>query len=332
MKKSVTLLILLLTVYLSGASSAIAASEDAKVLASWKEGPSRNAIVDFVKTVTDSKSKCFIPVHKRIAVFDNDGTLWCEKPVYPQFIFAIDRVKAVIEERPELKEEAVFQAALKGDHDSLAKSGAEGIQRLIGATHGGMTAASFESIVSDWMKSARHPRFKQPYNKCVYKPMLELLDYLRAHGFRTFIVSGGGRDFMRPWTKETYGVDAEEVVGSSCHLEYRDGDVYRTEKIDFLNDGKEKPVGICRQIGMRPVAAFGNSDGDFEMLEWTKSGAGKGKSLCMLVHHTDAKREYAYDRDSKVGHLERGLDHAAEAGWVIVDMQKDWSRIFSFEE
>ncbi|HMO24185.1 MAG TPA: HAD family hydrolase, partial [Candidatus Melainabacteria bacterium] len=182
MKKSVTLLILLLTVYLSGASSAIAASEDAKVLASWKEGPSRNAIVDFVKTVTDSKSKCFIPVHKRIAVFDNDGTLWCEKPVYPQFIFAIDRVKAVIEERPELKEEAVFQAALKGDHDSLAKSGAEGIQRLIGATHGGMTAASFESIVSDWMKSARHPRFKQPYNKCVYKPMLELLDYLRAHG------------------------------------------------------------------------------------------------------------------------------------------------------
>ncbi|MBI1269935.1 haloacid dehalogenase-like hydrolase [bacterium] len=332
MKKIVILLIMLFTVCLSGASSVIAASEDAKELASWKEGPSRQAIVDFVRTVTDSKNKYFIPEHKRIAVFDNDGTLWCEKPVYPQFIFAIDRVKAVIEKRPELKEEAVFQAALDGDHDSLAKSGAEGIQKLIGATHGGMTAGNFQSIVSDWMESARHPRFKQPYNKCVYKPMLELLDYLRANGFRTFIVSGGGRDFMRPWTKETYGVDAEEVVGSSCHLEYRDGDVYRTEKIDFLNDGKEKPVGICRQIGIRPVAAFGNSDGDFEMLEWTKSGAGKGKSLCMIVHHTDAKREYAYDRASKVGHLERGLDHAAEAGWVIIDMQKDWSRIFPFED
>ncbi len=311
-------------------SSAYAAEKD---LPSWKDGATRTRIVRFVKAVSDKRSKDYVAPADRVAVFDNDGTLWCEKPIYPQFIFALDRVQSVVDERPELGNEPLFKSALSKDFDALAKSGAHGIQRLIGVTHGGMTSDKFDEIVANWMVSSKHPRFKRPFNKCVYKPMLELLEYLRKNQFSTYIVSGGGRDFMRPWAGATYGIGREQVVGSSCKLEYKDGDVFRTETIAVLNDGKEKPVGIQCQIGKRPIAAFGNSDGDLEMLMWTdaKDKKRKGPSLCALVRHTDMDREYSYDKDSKVGRLDKALKEARERNWLVVDMKEDWLKIFPFE-
>ena len=301
-----------------------AADEDP--LPSWAPSALKEKIVDFVNAVTDEGSKDFVAEPLRVAVFDNDGTLWCEKPIYPQMVFAADRAKSYVAEHPEVTEEAVFRAAVDKDYEALSKSGAGGIQKLIGTTHTGMTSAAFSKIVSDWIKSAKHPRFKRPYTECVYQPMLELMKYFRANGFRTVIVSGGGRDFMRPWSGATYGISDNQVIGSSCGLEYHDGDVYRTPKISFLNDGKDKPVGIESYLGVRPIAAFGNSDGDYEMLDWTSGN--KGRTLCAIVHHTDARREYAYDRQSSVGHLERALDDSAKKGWLLIDMKSDWKSIF----
>jgi hypothetical protein len=302
-------------------------------LPSWNDGAARQAVVDFVTRVTDPAGPDFVPEAERIATFDNDGCLWAEKPVYFQLLFAIDRVGALAPEHPEWASTQPFQAVLEGDMEALAASGTRGLAELVMATHAGMTTEEFEVVVTEWLATARHPTTGEPYTEMVYQPMLELLDYLRANGFTTFIVSGGGIEFMRPWTEQVYGIPREQVVGSSIVTKYevRDGEpvLVRLPELDFIDDKEGKPVGINAHIGRRPIAAFGNSDGDFQMLEWTT--AGDGARLGVLIHHTDADREWAYDRDSHVGRLDRGLDEAADRGWVVVDMQQDWKQVFPGE-
>jgi len=306
------------------------ASNVADPLPSWADGATRDAIVDFVARVTNPASPDFVPEADRIATFDNDGTLWSEKPAYFQLLFAIDRVRALAGEHPEWKDEQPFKGVLEGDLEAVAATGEHGLLELVMASHAGMTTAEFERIVGEWIATAKHPTTDRSFTEMVFQPMLELLEYLRFNGFTTFIVSGGGIEFMRPWVEEVYGIPPEQVVGSSIKVEYevRDGEpaLVRLPEIDFIDDNVGKPVGIHKFIGRRPIAAFGNSDGDFQMLEWTT--AGEGARLGVLIHHTDAEREWAYDRDSHVGKLDRGLDEAAARGWVIVDMRDDWKTIY----
>lgn len=304
----------------------------AEILPSWNEGPSKKAIIEFVARVTKEGSPDFVTPAERIATFDNDGTLWSEKPVYFQYLFAIDRVKALAGQHPEWKEKQPFKAALEEDFAALAQSGSMGILELMIATHAGMTTEEFERSVMDWLKTARHPRFHRPYTELVYQPMLELLDYLRSHGFKTYIVSGGGVEFMRAWVGRVYGVPPEQVIGSSIktRFDFRDGRpvLMRLPEINFIDDKGGKPVGIHQHIGRRPIAAFGNSDGDLEMLQWTS--AGKGAHFGLIVHHTDAEREWAYDRNSPVGRLDLALREAPLHGWIVVDMKQDWKFIYPF--
>ena len=303
-------------------------------LPSWNEGATKQAITRFVARVADPASPDFVPEAERIATFDNDGTLWAEQPVYFQLLFAMDRIKALAPEHPEWVAEQPFKAVLDGDMEALAAAGEHGLLELVMATHAGMTTTEFEQIVKDWIATARHPKSGRPFSEMVYQPMLELLGYLRAHGFKTFIVSGGGIEFMRPWTEKVYGIPPEQVVGSSIKtkLEMRDGGpvLVRLPEIDFVDDKEGKPVGIHSHIGRRPIAAFGNSDGDLQMLQWT--AAGDGPSFCLYVHHTDGDREWAYDRGSHVGRLDKGLDEAQARGWTVVDMKTDWQRVFPFED
>jgi phosphoserine phosphatase len=300
-------------------------------LPSWSDAAARRAIVGFVDRVTRQGSPDYVPPAERIAVFDNDGTLWSEQPMYVQLAFALDRVKTLAPQHPEWQEKQPFKAALEGDLKALAESGEHGLLELVMATHAGSTTEEFAAIVADWLATARHPRFGRPYTGLVYQPMLELLAYLRANGFKTFIVSGGGIEFMRPWAEQVYGVPPEQIVGSSIRTKYevRDGRpaLVRLPEIDFIDDKAGKPVGIQRHIGRPPILAFGNSDGDFQMLEWTTSGA--GARLGLIVHHDDGDREYAYDRRSAMGRLDRGLDEAAQRGWVVVSMKNDWLRVFA---
>ncbi|MCZ6528035.1 MAG: HAD family hydrolase, partial [Candidatus Dadabacteria bacterium] len=293
-------------------------------------GPAKQSIISFVEQVSDPNSKSFVKPEERIATFDNDGTLWAEQPLYVQLAFAMDRVKELAPAHPEWKIQQPFKSVLENDYKTLAASGHEGLLELMMATHAGMTTAEFEEIVKEWLKTAKHPRFNRPYTELVYQPMLELLSYLRANGFKTYIVSGGGIEFMRPWTEQVYGIPPEQIVGSSIKtkFEMRDGKpvLVRLPEVDFIDDKEGKPVGINSHIGRRPVAAFGNSDGDLQMLQWTQ--AGEGPSFMLLVHHTDAKREWAYDRKSKIGHLDKALDQAQKDGWTVVDMKKDWRTIF----
>jgi len=311
------------------------ASLAAESLPSWNDTATKQAIVKFVEQVTTKGSPNYVPPDERIAVFDNDGTLWPEQPMYAQLAFALDRVKAMAPQHPEWKDKQPFKAVLEGDMKALAQSGEHGLLEIVTATHAGMTTDEFSKIVTDWLATARHPRFKRPYTEVVYQPMLELLSYLRANGFKTFIVSGGGIEFMRPWSERVYGVPPEQVVGSSIKtkFEMRDGKpvLVRLPEIHFIDDKAGKPVGINEYIGRRPIAAFGNSDGDFEMLQWTTVGA-KGPRLGVIVHHTDADREYAYDRKSPFGRLNKGLDDAAANKWTVVDMKKDWKRVFPFDK
>ncbi|HEX9073415.1 MAG TPA: HAD family hydrolase [Pseudolabrys sp.] len=302
-------------------------------LPSWNDGAAKQTIVNFVTAVTRDGSPDFVPVPQRIATFDNDGTLWCEHPMYVQLAFALDRVKAMAPLHPEWKDKQPFKAVLEGDMKTLAESGERGLVELVMVTHAGMTSNEFAKIVTDWLATARHPRFNRPYTELVYQPMLELLAYLRANGFKTFIVSGGGVEFMRPWTERVYGVPPEQVVGSSIKtkFEMRDGrpELFRLPEINFIDDKAGKPVGINEFIGRRPIAAFGNSDGDLEMLQWaTMSG---GVRLGLIVHHTDAEREYAYDRHTPFGELDKALDAAAMNKWTVVSMKDDWKRIFAFQ-
>ena len=299
-------------------------------LPSWNDGESKQAILDFVVRVTDPAGPDFVPEPERIATFDNDGTLWAEQPLYFQLLFAIDRVKALAPEHPEWSTQQPFQAVLEDEKEALAAAGMHGLIELVMATHAGMTTEEFERIATEWLATARHPTTGQPFTEMVYQPMLELLDYLRANGFKTYIVSGGGIEFMRPWTEAVYGIPPEQVVGSSIKtvFEVRDGEpvLVRLPEMNFIDDEAGKPVGINSHIGRRPIAAFGNSDGDFQMLEWTT--AGDGARLGVYIHHTDAEREWAYDRDSHIGRLDRGLDEAEARGWTVVSMKDDWGRIF----
>ena len=302
-------------------------------LPSWNEGATKQSILDFVAAVTREGSPDFVPPAERIATFDNDGTLWVEHPMYTQLAFALDRVKTLAPQHPEWKDMQPFKAALEGDMKTLAGSGEHGLLELLMATHTGMTANEFQKIVVDWIATARHPRFNRLYTELAYLPMLELLAYLRANAFKTFIVSGGGIEFMRPWTERVYGVPPEQVVGSSIKTKFqmRDGrpELFRTAELNFIDDNVGKPVGINEYIGRRPIAAFGNSDGDLEMLQWTTIA--DGRRFGLIVHHTDAEREYAYDRDTSFGRLDKALDAAAINRWTVVDMKNDWKRIFSFQ-
>jgi phosphoglycolate phosphatase-like HAD superfamily hydrolase len=303
-------------------------------LPSWRDGAVKKSIVDFVARVTAPGTADFVPAEQRIATFDNDGTLWCEQPFYSQLAFAFDRIHAMAPDHPEWKTRQPFKGVLERDKKALAASGEKGLLDIVAATHTGMTTDEFAGIVIDWMKTARHPRFNRPYTELVYQPMLELLAYLRASGFKTFVVSGGGVEFMRPWAEKVYGIPPEQVVGSSGVVKYRiSGDgkpsLVKLAQNEFVDDGPGKPVGINRFIGRRPIFAFGNSDGDLQMLQWT--AAGGGARFAGLVHHTDAEREYAYDRQSIIGKLDKALDEAAAKGWTVVDMKQDWKQIFAFD-
>lgn len=327
-------LVFFLSLILLMNGAALAERKAADPLPSWNSGQTKQAILAFIKKVADRKSSDYVPPAKRIAVFDNDGTLWAEQPLYFQGLFALDRVKVLAPQHPEWKERQPFKAVLENDLTALAAGGDKGLVELVMATHAGMTTTEFEAIVKDWLATARHPRFRRPYTELVYQPMRELLAHLRANGFKTYIVSGGGVDFMRPWVEKVYGIPPELVVGSSIKtkFELRDGKpvLERLPEVDFVDDRAGKPVGIHKFIGRRPIAAFGNSDGDLQMLQWTADG--DGPRLMALVHHTDAEREWAYDRESSVGRLDQALDEAKSRGWVVVDMKRDWKRVFPFSE
>ena len=303
-------------------------------LPSWSDGPAKQSIITFVAKVTTAGSPDFVPVPERIATFDNDGTLWCEKPIPVQLYFLLDRVKALAPQHPEWKTTEPFASILKGDTKAALAGGERGLLELIMATHTGNTTEEFEQIVKDWISTAKHPKTGKLYTEMTYQPMLELLAYLRANGFKTFIVSGGGIEFMRPWAERVYGVPPEQVVGSSVKtkFEMRDGKpvLLRLPEVNFIDDKGGKPVGINEHIGRRPVMAFGNSDGDLQMLQYTR--AGSGARFCLYVHHDDAAREYAYDRKDALARLDQGLDEAAVKGWTVVSMKNDWKRIFAFEK
>ena len=300
-------------------------------LASWNDGASKARILSFVQGVTDPTGKTYVPPAGRVAVFDNDGTLWTEQPMYFQLAFILDRVHALAPQHPEWTTTEPFKSVLAGDMAGVAAAGEHGLLELMAATHAGTTSEEFAGIVADWLATARHPRFKRPYDELTFAPMRELLAYLRANGFKTYLVSGGGVEFMRVFAERVYGVPPEQVIGSSIRTQYevRDGKpvIVRLPEIEFIDDKAGKPVGIHKFIGRRPILAFGNSDGDFEMLEYTTSGP--GPRLGLIVHHDDGEREYAYDRKSSVGRLERGLDEAAPRGWVVVSVKSDWRTVYS---
>ena len=302
-------------------------------LPSWNEGVTKQAITDYVNKVTLEGSDNFIPVSERIAVFDNDGNLWSEKPAYFQLFFAIDRIKALASEHPEWKTTQPYQSVLENDMATLMSFGEHGLIEIVMATHGNTTVDEFEQIVKDWLATAKHPRFDKPYTDLVYQPMLELLDYLRDHDFKTFIVSGGGIEFMRPWVEGVYGVPKDQVIGSSIKTkyDYNDGNpvIRRLPELNFIDDKEGKPEGINQYIGRKPVFASGNSDGDLQMMRWTDSNTIENFKL--YLHHTDSIREWAYDRKSSVGRLDKGLDEALEKGWTIIDMENDWKVVYPFE-
>ena len=302
-------------------------------LPSWNEGVAKKSVLQFVASVTKKGSPEFVSSGDRIAVFDNDGTLWAEQPIYFQAFFTFDRVKALAPRHPEWKDRQPFKAVLENDLKALAAAGEKGGAEILMTTHAGMTTEEFEKMVKDWLATAKHPRFNRPFTDLVYQPMLELLAYLRENGFKTYIVSGGGVEFMRPWSEKVYGIPPEQVVGSSIRLKFEMRDskpvLMRLPEIDFIDDGPGKPVGIQKFIGRRPIAAFGNSDGDLQMLQCT--AAGEGRRFMLLVHHTDAEREWAYDRKSPIGRLDKALDEAQRRGWAVVDMKKEWKRIFPFQ-
>lgn len=303
-------------------------------LPSWNDGPSKRALLEFVPRVTRAGSADYVPVPERIATFDNDGTLWTEQPMYVQMFFAVDRVRAMAAQHPEWRTIEPFRSLLTDDRAQLAGLSEQALVDVVMATHAGLTTEQFEKTVVEWLATARHPRFNRPFTDLVYQPMLELLAYLRANQFKTFIVSGGGVEFMRPWTERAYGIPPEQVVGSSSVTKFAMPQpgrpvLLKEPKVEFLDDGPGKAVGINRFIGRRPYLAFGNSDGDQQMLEWT--AAGEGLRFMGLVHHTDAKREYAYDRDSPVGRLDKAWDEAVRRHWTVVNMKDEWKVIYPFE-
>jgi haloacid dehalogenase-like hydrolase len=319
---------------ISGLTFATTRGRAADALPSWNDGAAKQAIIAFVQSVTSEGSATFVPVADRVAVFDNDGTLWSEQPMYFQLAFALARVKALAPKHPDWKTTQPFKGVLENDMKAALAGGERSVMEIMAASHAGVTTDEFTAAVTDWLKSARHPRFKRPYTELVYQPMLEVLTYLRANGFKTYVVSGGGVEFMRVFAEQVYGIPPEQVIGSRIKMQYamRNGkaELLRLPQIDFIDDKEGKPIAINAMIGRRPIMAFGNSDGDFQMLEWTTSGSGPRFGL--IVHHTDAEREWAYDRMSHVGRLLRGLDEAPKLGWTVADMKKDWNAIYPTEK
>jgi phosphoglycolate phosphatase-like HAD superfamily hydrolase len=329
MLTAVTALVGLVVAFTAGA---LAQSDP---LPSWNEGATKTAITEFVAKVTQEGGADFVKPEERVAVFDNDGTLWSEMPVYFQVQFAFDRIKAMAPDHPEWKDTEPFKSVLAGDNKALAAMGEKALLEIVAVTHSEITTDQFNGLVADWFKTARHPRFDKPYNELIYQPQIELLDYLRANGFKTFIVSGGGVEFMRVYAEKAYGIPPQQVVGSSGVVKFEmksDGkpELIKEPKVEFVDDGPGKPVGINRFIGRRPIFAFGNSDGDLQMLQWT--AADDGPSFMGIVHHTDAVREWAYDRNSHIGRLDKALDEAVAKGWTVVDMKADWKVIYPFEQ
>ena len=308
-------------------------AQAADPLPSWNDGNAKQSLVDFVTRVTTPGGKDFVPEAERIATFDNDGTLWSEQPLYFQMLFAFERVKALAPEHPDWKTKEPFKSVLAGDLEAALAGGEHAMMELLAATHSGMTTDEFEKVVQDWIATAKHPKTGRLYSEMAYQPMLELLAYLRANGFKTYIVSGGGIEFMRAFSEKVYGVPPEQVIGTSGKqkFELRQGKpvLVKLPELDFIDDKEGKPVAIQQYIGRRPLAAFGNSDGDLQMLQWT--AAGPGPRFCLYVHHTDSEREWAYDRASSIGHLDKGLDEASARGWTIVDMRRDWNVIYPFQ-
>jgi phosphoserine phosphatase len=316
-------------------TEAVATTAGTDPLPSWNDGTTKKSIIEFVTNATKVGSTDFIPVTDRIACFDNDGTLWSEQPLYFQFIFAIERVKELAPQHPEWKTEEPFKSILAGDLKAALVGGSKTLMQIVVATQTGMSSEEFDSQVNQWLATAKHPKFNHAYNELIYQPMLELLVYLRANDFKTFIVSGGEEGFICAWVEKTYGIPCEQVVGTLMRSTYEVVNdtprIVRNAELDLMNDGKGKPIGIYNQIGKQPVFTAGNSDGDYEMLQWTTTATGYPR-FGMIVHHTDSIREWAYDRTSHVGHLERGLDDAAKYNWLLVDMKNDWKRIFPFEK
>ena len=302
-------------------------------LPSWSEGHSKQQIIEFVNSVTKTGGVDYVAPGQRIATFDNDGTLWSEQPTYFQLLFILDRIKQMAADHPEWTSTQPFQAVLENDMAAIEAAGHHGMAQLGMTAQSGVTTDEFKTIIDDWFATARHPTTGKAYNAMVYQPMLEVLDYLRTNEFKVFIVSGGGLEFMRPWSEEVYGIPPDQVVGSSMETRYevQAGNPVLVQEpgLHFINDKDTKPVAINRYIGQRPILAFGNSDGDFQMLEWTT--AGEGRRLGLIVHHTDAEREWAYDRQSSIGRLDRGLDEAEMRGWVLVDMARDWQVIYPYQ-
>ncbi len=305
----------------------------AQPLPSWNDGPAKARILAFVQSVTDKVSKDFVPPEDRIAVFDNDGTLWAEQPLYFQLMFMLDQVRAAAPRHPEWKNNPAFKALMARDHQALAAMGHKPILQLLAQANSGMSTTAYNQTIREWITNARHPKFNRPYTDLVYVPMQELLAYLRANGFKTFIVSGGGIEFMRAWAEKSYGIPPEQIIGSIGGTRWDTSSgkpqLIRTPKIEFVDDGPGKPVGIHRAIGRQPIFAFGNSDGDWQMLQWT--AAGTGPRFMGIVHHTDAEREFAYDRKSKIGKLDKAWDDALAKGWTVVDMKQDWRKVFAFQ-
>lgn len=308
-------------------NSALAAAD----LPSWRDSAAKERIVSFVQKVTQQGSADYVPAEQRIAVFDNDGTLWSEQPAYVQLVYLLDRVKALAPHHPEWKNQQPFKGILENDMRAVAATGNQGLMAIEHAADAGMTTEDFKASVTQWLQTARHPRFNRPYTELVYQPMLELLSYLRANGFKTYIVSGGGTDFMRPWTEKIYGIPPEQVIGSTDKVKFdigKDGKprLIKQGVINFIDDGDNKPVAINRYIGRMPIFAFGNSDGDLPMLQYVSAGA--KNALVLYLHHDDAQREYAYDRKSSFGRLDKGLDEAKKQGWPVVSMKSDWNTVF----
>jgi len=331
MKNLVTGIMFFTVIGCTSTSTEVTKSSDP--LPSWNQGTTKDAIQAFVQDVSDEQSKNFVPVKDRIAVFDNDGNLWSEQPAYFQLFYAIDEVKAMAPEHPEWLTTQPFQSILEDDMETLASFGEHGLLEVVMATHAGTSTEEFESLVEEWLATARHPRFERPYTDLVYQPMLELLVYLEANDFKNFIVSGGGIDFMRVWVEDVYSIPRHRVVGSSIKTEFvlEDGvaEIKRLPQMDFIDDKEGKPVGINRFIGQRPIFCSGNSDGDLAMMQYTDSR--EGSSFMLYLHHTDAEREWAYDRESHIGRLDKGLDEAAEKGWTVIDMKADWKVVYPFE-
>jgi len=305
----------------------------AQALPSWNEGDARSRIVAFVQAVTEPDGKDYVAPGERVATFDNDGTLWCEQPLYFQLVFMLEQVKAAAPKHPEWKNNPAFKALTSPDPREITRVSHKPLLALVGIANSGMTVEAYDQTIRDWLATARHPKFNKPYTDLVYQPMQELLAYLRANGFKTYIVSGGSIEFMRPWVEKAYGIPPEQVVGTISQVEFETKGgkpvLRRKAKLDFVDDGPGKPVGIYRSIGRRPIAAFGNSDGDLQMLQFTE--AGPGRRLMLLVHHDDAEREFAYDRKSNVGKLDRAWDEAKAKNWIVVSMKSDWKKIFAFQ-